>query len=82
METISIVAGLSSMSRARFVGASLAGTAPIVVVYAYAGAISREVGSVVPALVMLATVMGAGWLWYRSQRRAVIDQPSSAASLD
>ena len=80
METISIIAGLSGMSRARFVAASLAGTAPIVVVYAYAGAVSREVGSLVPAIVMLATVMGAGWLWYRSRRRTTL--PSSAASLD
>ena len=41
METISIIAGLSGMSRLRFLAASLAGTAPIVVVYAYAGAVSR-----------------------------------------
>lgn len=70
METISLIAGLSGMSRARFVGASLIGTAPIVVVYAYAGAVSRQVGSVIPALVMLSTVMGGGWLWYRSRREA------------
>jgi uncharacterized membrane protein YdjX (TVP38/TMEM64 family) len=83
METISIIAGLSGMSRARFVGASLAGTAPIVVVYAYAGAVSRELGSLVPALVMLATVMGAGWLWYRTKREsAATARPSSAASPD
>ena len=73
METISIIAGLSGMSRARFLGASLAGTAPIVVVYAYAGAVSRQVGSVVPALVMLATVMGAGWLWYRGKLTARLE---------
>jgi uncharacterized membrane protein YdjX (TVP38/TMEM64 family) len=90
METISIIAGLSGMSRARFVGASLAGTAPIVIVYAYAGAVSRQVGSVVPALVMLATVMGAGWMWFRAvqgQRPkakgpTTPSPPSSATSLD
>ena len=44
METMSLVAGLSTMSRAAFLGASLAGTAPIVVIYAYAGAVSRAGG--------------------------------------
>jgi len=73
METISIIAGLSGMSRLRFLAASLVGTAPIVVVYAYAGAVSRQVGSVVPALVMLATVMGAGWLWYRGKLTARLE---------
>lgn len=68
METISIMAGLSTMSRRRFLGASLLGTAPIVVVYAYAGAVSRNVGSIVPAAVILATVIGAGWLWFRSRQ--------------
>jgi membrane protein DedA with SNARE-associated domain len=70
METMSLVAGLSRMTRAAFLAASVAGTAPIVFVYAYAGALSREVGSLVPAAVMLMTVMGAGWLWYRSRLTA------------
>ncbi len=68
METISIVAGLSGMTRRAFLGASLLGTGPIVLVYAYAGAFSREAGSVLPAAVILAAVTGAGWLWYRSRR--------------
>ena len=80
METISIIAGLSGMSRARFLGASLAGTAPIVVVYAYAGAVSRELGSLVPALVMLATVMGAGWLWYRTRRGSSGAEPERSGA--
>src|SRR6185369_9601682 len=42
METMSVVAGLSAMRRSTFLIASLIGTAPIVVVYAYAGAVSRE----------------------------------------
>ena len=67
METMSVVAGLSTMRRATFLAASLAGTAPIVLVYAYAGAMSREVGSLLPAAVILVAVSGAGWLVYRSR---------------
>ena len=67
METMSVVAGLSRMTRRVFLAASLAGTAPIVLVYAYAGAASREAGSLVPAVVILAAVIGGGWLWYRSR---------------
>lgn len=70
METMSVIAGLSHMSRGAFLAASLAGTAPIVFVYSYAGAASREAGSLVPAAVILASVFGAGWLWYRSRVRA------------
>jgi uncharacterized membrane protein YdjX (TVP38/TMEM64 family) len=69
METMSVVAGLSRMTRRAFLAASLAGTAPIVLVYAYAGAASREAGSLVPAVVILAVVIGGGWLWYRSRVR-------------
>lgn len=68
METISMVAGLSGMKRTTFLLASLAGTAPIVVVYAYAGAVSRQTGSLVPAIVMIVAVTGAGWLWYRARQ--------------
>jgi len=67
METMSVVAGLSRMTRRAFLAASLAGTAPIVLVYAYAGAVSREAGSLVPAVVILAAVIGGGWLWYRAR---------------
>ena len=78
METMSIVAGLSTMRRSTFLIASAIGTAPIVVVYAYAGAKSRETGSLVPAIVILMAVAAAGWVWYRAIRTA----PSSAASRD
>jgi uncharacterized membrane protein YdjX (TVP38/TMEM64 family) len=71
METMSLVAGLSAMKRTAFLAASFAGTAPIVFVYAYAGAASREAGSLVPAAVILAAVIGGGWLWYRSRLSAV-----------
>ena len=67
METMSLVAGLSSMSRAAFLGASLAGTAPIVVIYAYAGAVSRQVDSIVPAVVILVAVAACGYAWYRAK---------------
>ena len=78
METMSLVAGLSTMRRSTFLIASAIGTAPIVVVYAYAGAKSRETGSLVPAIVILMAVAAAGWVWYRAIRTA----PSSAASRD
>ena len=65
METMSVVAGLSTMKRSTFLIASLIGTAPIVVVYAYAGAVSRQTNSLVPAVVMLIAVAGFGWIIYR-----------------
>jgi uncharacterized membrane protein YdjX (TVP38/TMEM64 family) len=65
METMSIVAGLSTMPRRSFLIASAIGTAPIVVVYAYAGAMAKETGSLVPAIVILLAVAAAGWIWYR-----------------
>jgi uncharacterized membrane protein YdjX (TVP38/TMEM64 family) len=67
METMSVVAGLSTMSRASFLTASTIGTAPIVVIYAYAGAMSRDTGSLVPAIVILIAVAGSGWVWYRAR---------------
>lgn len=67
METMSVVAGLSTMRRRTFLVASAIGTAPIVVVYAYAGAMSRETGSLVPAIVILVAVAAAGWVWYRAR---------------
>ncbi|HEX6162324.1 MAG TPA: VTT domain-containing protein, partial [Vicinamibacterales bacterium] len=69
METMSIVAGLSPMPRRTFLIASAIGTAPIVLVYAYAGAMSKETGSLVPAIVILLAVAAAGWIWYRAARR-------------
>jgi uncharacterized membrane protein YdjX (TVP38/TMEM64 family) len=78
METMSVVAGLSTMKRSTFLIASTLGTLPIVVVYAYAGAVSREMDSVVPAVVILIAVAAAGWVWYRSIRTA----PSSSTWRD
>ena len=67
METMSIVAGLSYMKRRDFLVASFLGTAPIVLVYAYAGALSREMGNVIPAIVILIVVAGFGWVLYRAR---------------
>lgn len=68
METMSVVAGLSAMTRRTFLGASLLGTAPVAVIYAWAGASSRDTGSLIPAVVMLIAVTAAGWIWYRAAR--------------
>lgn len=67
METMSVVAGLSQMSRKSFLAASLAGTLPVAIIYAYAGAVSREVSSFVPAVVMMLAVAGGAWIWYRAR---------------
>jgi uncharacterized membrane protein YdjX (TVP38/TMEM64 family) len=66
METMSVVAGLSHMSRRTFLWSSLAGTLPVAAVYAYAGAASRDTGSLVPAVVILVAVAGTAWVWYRT----------------
>jgi uncharacterized membrane protein YdjX (TVP38/TMEM64 family) len=67
METMSVVAGLSTMTRRVFLLASFLGTAPIVFVYAYAGAVSRQTGSLVPATVMLVAVAALGWVVYKAK---------------
>lgn len=69
METMSVVAGLSNMRRGTFLAASALGTAPIVVVYAYAGKMSRDAGSLVPAAVIILAVAAASWVWYRARIR-------------
>ena len=61
METLSVAAGLSNMRRSTFLLASVVGTAPVVFVYAYAGAASLSSGTVLPAVVILAAVLSGGW---------------------
>jgi uncharacterized membrane protein YdjX (TVP38/TMEM64 family) len=68
METTSLVAGLSGMRRSTFVAASAAGTIPVAILYAYAGAVTRAVGNVVPALVIMLAVGGGAWLLWRRGR--------------
>ena len=77
METMSVVAGLSRMRRSTFLISSVVGTLPIVVVYAYAGAVSRQSGSLVPAIVILIAVAGAAWIWWRAKV-----EPDAGASPD
>ena len=55
------------MNRGSFLAASVFGTAPIVVIYAYAGAVSRQTGSLVPAVIMLIAVAGLGWILFRAR---------------
>jgi uncharacterized membrane protein YdjX (TVP38/TMEM64 family) len=67
METMSVVAGLSTMTRKTFLVASLIGTAPIVFVYAWAGAVTRQTGNVLPAVIMLIAVAAFGWVLYKAR---------------
>jgi uncharacterized membrane protein YdjX (TVP38/TMEM64 family) len=67
METMSVVAGLSTMNRRTFLLASFIGTGPIVFVYAWAGAVSRQTGNALPAVIMLMAVAAFGWILYRAR---------------
>jgi 3-dehydroquinate synthase len=80
METMSVVAGLSTMRRRTFLLASLAGTAPIVVIYAWAGAASRQAGSLVPAVVIAIAIVGLGWILYRARFRDLTPPPASSSA--
>jgi uncharacterized membrane protein YdjX (TVP38/TMEM64 family) len=68
-ETMSVIAGLSAMRRGPFLLATIAGTIPEVVLYAYAGSVSRETGSMAPALLILVTLAGIGWMVYRGRAK-------------
>jgi len=50
-----------------FLLASLIGTGPIVFVYAWAGAVSRQTGNALPAVIMLVAVAAFGWILYRAR---------------
>ena len=80
METMSVVAGLSGMRRSTFLVASVIGTLPVVVIYAYAGAVSRQIGSIVPAVVILIAMAGAAWIWYRA--RIATPMPDETGSVE
>jgi uncharacterized membrane protein YdjX (TVP38/TMEM64 family) len=67
LETVSVVAGLAGMARSRFLIAALAGTAPIVLVYAYAGAVAQDTGNLVPAVMILVAIGATGWIVTRRQ---------------
>jgi uncharacterized membrane protein YdjX (TVP38/TMEM64 family) len=68
-ETMSVIAGLSAMRRRTFLLATIAGTIPEVLIYAYAGSVSRETGNVVPAMLILVTLTGIGWMLYRGRTK-------------
>lgn len=65
METLSVVAGLGDMKRSAFLFASILGTLPICVVYAYAGAFSLDAGSLLPALTAAVAIPAIGWIVWR-----------------
>lgn len=69
METMSLVAGISRMPRGAFLWASVAGTAPVALAYAWAGAMSRETGSLLPAVIFVVAITGLGWTVYRARIR-------------
>lgn len=66
-EAMSVVAGLSAMPRATYIAAAVAGTIPEVAIYAWAGAQSREAGTIVPAVVILMALGAAGWIVRRNR---------------
>jgi uncharacterized membrane protein YdjX (TVP38/TMEM64 family) len=65
METLSVVAGLGEMKRSAFLFASIVGTLPICVVYAYAGAFSLDAESLLPALAAAVAIPAIGWVLWR-----------------
>lgn len=64
-ETMAVVAGLSRMRRSTFLVAATAGTIPEAALYAYAGAASRQLGNIMPAVLILMALAGAGWMLAR-----------------
>lgn len=67
METLSLVAGLARMRRTTFLSTSLLGTIPACLLYAYAGAFSRNAGTLLPAFFAAVALPAVGWgLWQLS----------------
>ena len=70
METLSLFAGALRMDRRVFLSASVAGTLPVCLLYAYAGAVSWQGGTLAPAIVAAVLLPAAGWvLLFRGARR-------------
>lgn len=80
METTSVAAGLSSMSRRTFLSASVIGTVPVAAVYAYSGSLSLDTGSIVPAAVILVAMTGGAYLWWKARLKTVTIPSSTDAS--
>lgn len=64
-ETMSVIAGLSAMKRRTYLVAATAGTIPEAVLYAYAGSASRQMGNLMPAVLILMALAAAGWMFRR-----------------
>lgn len=75
-EAMSVVAGLSKMRRSTFVAATLAGTVPEAALYSWAGARSRDAGSIAPAAVIVLALLLAGWLVWRNRGTAAVTRPT------
>lgn len=65
METFSLVAGLTSMSRHVFLTASIMGTLPVSFIYSFAGSLSWDRASIVPALLAGILFPALAWLIVR-----------------
>ena len=68
METVSLIAGLSAMSRRTFLLASGCGTVPVCFVYAYAGAFAMRTQSLVPMLLLGIGLPMTAWCAVRALR--------------
>ncbi len=78
METLSFLAGLARMPRRTFLAASLAGTVPICLLYAYAGSAAMEMKSVLPALFTIVCLPAVGWLL--AQRKFALEKRTEASN--
>ncbi len=80
-ETASCVAGLSRMTFGRFLVASIIGTLPITIAYAWAGANSGTIQSGIMMFLLLAALPAVGWLVVSLIRRGhKRDQPDTVAN--
>jgi len=68
-ETVSCLAGLSDMSFRTFLFASALGTLPICVLYAWAGAASKSLQSMVPAFIAVMAIPVAAWFIVALKKR-------------
>jgi uncharacterized membrane protein YdjX (TVP38/TMEM64 family) len=60
-ETVSLLAGAMHVERGVFIGASLAGTIPICLIYAYAGSASWGGSTLIPAIAAAVILPAVGW---------------------
>jgi uncharacterized membrane protein YdjX (TVP38/TMEM64 family) len=70
METLSLVAGMAGMRRGAFLVTSLLGTVPACLIYAYAGAFSKDAGNLIPAFAVALLVPAFGWVVWQLRTRS------------